>query len=191
MSFETHCCPTDIKVGDHLWWARWERQAQHSRPCPVCYGKREVTLILGNGDTVTTPCDYCGKGFEGPRGVVKEYGPLAAAEPVTISSVTATETADGTEYEYRARSSECSSWVPVAADLFRTEAEALVRAEEKAEAERVRMEQSTAYLKHEAHKSISWHVGYHLREAKRHRREAEYHENMAKLCKAKAEDGEE
>jgi len=178
-----------LKVGDRLWWARWERHSQQPEPCPVCYGKLEVTVILGNGDTVTTPCDFCGKGYDGPKGYVNEYGPLATAELVTISSVTATETEAGTDYEYRVRISDNSWYMPEAEDLFATEAEALTRAEEKAEAERARLEKSSEYLKHKAHKSFSWHAGYHLREAKHNRRQAEYHERMAVLCKAKS--GEE
>ena len=58
------------KVGDCLWWAVVEKHAQVEIPCPVCYGKRKVNLILGNGDVVALPCTYCSPGYESPRGTV-------------------------------------------------------------------------------------------------------------------------
>jgi len=61
-----------FKIGDVVYFAS-AGQRQVDIPCPVCFGKREVTLILGNGDSVELPCDYCGKGYDGPRGYVLEY----------------------------------------------------------------------------------------------------------------------
>ncbi len=44
------------------------------------------------------------------------------------------------------------------------------------------------YLKKEAKKSFAWNAGYHLREAKNHRKQAEYHDTKAIFCKAKGKE---
>jgi len=59
-------------VGDKVWHAAF-KSIQVEKPCIVCYGEKQVTVILGNGDRVVTPCDYCGKGFDGATGVMRVY----------------------------------------------------------------------------------------------------------------------
>jgi len=36
-----------FKIGDKVWVARYSENTAISVPCPVCYGKLKVTLILG------------------------------------------------------------------------------------------------------------------------------------------------
>jgi len=181
-----------FKVGDRPWWAIYERLTNVEIPCPVCYGTLEVTLVLGNGDEVRLPCDYCGKGYNGPKGYVHEYQAVAKAERVTIGRVTVTETASGQEREYRVAKNveDGSCWMPAPEDLFETEAEANARATEKAEADRLEHETCAEYIKKKTHNSFSWNAGYHMREAKRHRHDIEYHERMAVICKARGKGGE-
>ncbi len=45
-----------FKVGDTVWVAKC-RYEPVQKLCPTCFGKKEVTLILGNGDSVILPCN--------------------------------------------------------------------------------------------------------------------------------------
>jgi hypothetical protein len=176
---------TDYKVGDRPWYARFARYDNVRVPCPVCYGKREVRLILGNDDEVTLPCDYCGKGYNAPTGRVEEYQWTAEAQQVTITTVDITETPFGVDRRYHWYD---GYWAD-AEDLFDTEDEANARAQEKAEAARLEEETRAEYIKKDVKKTFGWNAGYHLREAKKHREQIAYHERKAVLCKARAKDG--
>ena len=171
-----------FKIGDTVYVARYGRESV-TLPCPICFGKLKVELILGNGDSVVLPCDYCGKGHFGiPQGVVTEYEFVAKAERVIISGIESEQTT--TETKTRYRHSGC--YIIDQKDVFTTNAEALVAA--GAEKEKTEQEERTRieYLKNNVKKTFAWNAGYHMREAKRNRDEAEAHEQKAVLCKDRA-----
>ena len=167
-------------VGDRVWWAHCGTQEVREL-CPVCFGKLEVTLTLGDGSVLTLPCDYCGKGFEGPKGYVKSWTYRAEAENVEITAVLVNETQEGEHREYR---HGCYCLSPD--DIFATKEEALAPAAFKAKEHNHDGDTQAEYIKANAKKSFSWNAGYHLREAKRNREQAEYHERKAVLCKERA-----
>ncbi len=165
------------KVGDSAWWAH-NGTKEVTHPCPVCYGKLSVTVILGNDESVVTPCDYCGKGYGGPTGVCKEWEWVAGACLVTISAIETNDSHEGKEVRYRTYNHSMID----ASDLFDTKEEAEARCEvrrqEHAEDERKRRE----VLKEYSTKSFSWHVGYHRREVKNHERSLEWHKSRVIAC---------
>ena len=167
-----------FKIGDRVWLACYST-TDVRETCPICFGRREVTLILGNGDECRLPCDYCGKGYGGPRGYVVERRAAPHAMEYEIDSVTTTASAVG-------YGSGCTTLR--GDDLFATEDEALARAAEIAAEEQRRSEGRNDFCKAESRKSFAWNAGYHTREAKRCREQAERHERMAKLCKAAAKE---
>jgi hypothetical protein len=172
---------TKYKVGDGVWVA----QSGHRdvrEVCPVCYGKLEVLLILGNGDKVTLPCDYCGKGYSSPTGYVTEYGYFTSAVFMTIDAVEVTATANGEEVLYHS-----DFYLLYPANVFDTKAEALTKGEELAAELAEQQRTRTEHIKADVKKSFTWNAGYHLREAKRKEAEAARHRERAKLCKAKAD----
>jgi uncharacterized Zn-finger protein len=167
-------------VGDKVWLARCEHEEKEVL-CPVCFGKYKVTVILGNGDHVEVDCDFCGKGFSGPRGVVTDYHYRSNPELVTITAVTRRQSEKGEEVEYH---SGCR-FLEVA-NLFDTKEEADKRSEElRAEYEESFMRRLEAN-KADNHRGYTWAVGYHMREARRHREDAERHEQRARVCKERA-----
>jgi hypothetical protein len=135
-------------------------------------------VILGNGQAVETPCDYCNKGYDAPRGVVEEYE-LSALPP---------EARIVTGFEVRADEVRIylGCYVPKQDDCFATYDEAVAAGAAAVEKLRAHEAEQMVRSKENATKSYSWHVGYHLRNAKEHRRQAEYHEARAKACKALA-----
>lgn len=167
-------------VGDSVWFARYD-MAQVEKLCPVCFGEKNVTLVLGNGDRVSLPCDYCGKGFDDPRGYIKEYEYISKAEHAIITKIQSETDTIGEErkYYFGGRSADVS-------DLFDSEEEALVRCAEKVKQQETE-ENTRAYRVKANHlKSYAWNAGYHLWAAKDHRKRAEYHEQKAILCKERA-----
>lgn len=167
-------------VGDAVWVARYQRLPL-SKVCPVCYEKREVVLILGNGDQVTLPCKYCQSGYDPPTGRVTEYEFTTNPERVTITEVRVSQSTEGETVEYLS-----SNYILYPNVVFDTREEALAKGEELAKEQALLESTRVEYLKKDAKKSFSWNAGYHMREAKRHEKDAEYHREKAALCKARA-----
>ena len=89
-----------FNVGDIVWFAKCGNSFIH-KTCTVCYGKLEVEVILGNGDTVKIPCSFCGKGYEAPCGTVTEYEWVSAPETIQIDQVNCSIDAKGETVEYQ------------------------------------------------------------------------------------------
>jgi hypothetical protein len=173
------------KVGDSVWYAkcRWE---PIRTLCPTCFGKKKVTLILGNGDQVTLPCEGCGRGYDPPSGYVHEYDYVVEPESIVICGMNVSIDGNKEKVDYRGG----YGYVYYEDDLFLTREEALAKAQEKkAELENEQRTRSE-YIKKEKQKSFSWNANYHMREAKRMRQQAEYHDGKAILCKAKSKTDE-
>lgn len=172
-----------FNIGDTVYYAA----AGNKRidiPCPICFGKRQVTLILGNGDSVELPCQYCGNGFDTPRGYIEEYEYIAEASPFLITGISINTTESGEKREYRSGSDNC--YHNLHEDkCFATIEEALQAAISVKETMENEQKTRTEYIKKDKQKSFAWNAGYHMREAKRNRKDAEYHEEKAILCKAK------
>ncbi len=173
-------------IGDTIYYATCQNE-RVSVICPVCHGKLEVTLILGNGDSVILPCDYCGKGYNDPRGYVEEYNYVVTATPFTVTGIEIEQSQNGEKRQYRSGGEHCYH-IFEENRCFAIEKEALAAA--VFIKEQLDKDQSTRseYLKQDKRKSFSWNAGYHLRQAKDHRRQAEYHEGKAKLCKARSKE---
>lgn len=170
----------EFKIGDTAFLACCGSRSVE-KPCPICFGKRKVTVILGDETAIETPCDFCGLGNPFSRGVVTEYESTARVEPVVITSVRATESTEGRCIEYGG----LNGYVYHPEDLFSDEAAAMARAEEKQkEYQASADERSDAGQKH-CRQKLSWSVGYHRREAARNRKDAEYHEGRAVICQAR------
>ena len=169
-------------VGDKIWFAHCGHR-EVTKTCPICFGKKEVTLILGNGDTVITQCDYCGKGWEFSTGYIKEYEYVAEPEQFSITHIRSECSSEGEKHKYHSYHYHFKDDV-----IFDTREEALIKCNEivaqKEKDETTRAE----YLKKNKYKSFSWNAGYHLREAKRNREEAERHEKLAKICKERSKE---
>jgi len=176
-----------LQVGDEVWCAVHEPSRQVKLPCPVCFGKLQVTLVLGNDDEIVLPCNYCSKGYSDPVGFTVEYEDVTSAVQIRVTSVTTTQTLTGTSYEYRAyRQGWESGWTLDPENIFETEAEAVARAQQIADAYEQEQDRRRGGLKKSAHASFSWNAGYHTKRAKAAREEAERHERLATLCKARA-----
>ena len=170
-----------FNIGDSVWVAR-AGSTQVTKPCFVCHTKKEVTLILGNGDEVGLPCDYCARGYERPSGYIQEYEYVAEPERHTISRIETRQEGSKTEVTYYG-----GSYVLYENIVFATREESLAKCEELAQKYEKEQSERIDRIKKNVHKSYSWNAGYHMRQVKDHKKQIEYHESMAKICKERAE----
>lgn len=176
---------SELKVGDTFWSAHYG-MSEVTKICPVCYGNKRVILILGNGDEIELPCDYCRRGYDEPTGTKTEYELTSGAEQETVDEVRVEENLKGRKVEYLT----LDHHVVREDEAYATKEEAEERCKQLM-VERMHEEMTRAeYIKENQAKSYSWNAGYHLREAKREEESAARHRMRAKLCKERTRGGE-
>lgn len=151
-----------FQLGDIVYMVQGCRSVPVEKTCPVCFGKRCVTVILGNGKLENVLCEYCGKGYEGPRGYVVDYERHSVVRQAIITGVSFTNH----KWEF-------------ALDYGRTgtgESE-LYRDAESAEAAAACA--STNRLNY-SKTNLTWRVGYYRKRIQDLEREAEYYRKL--LC---------
>jgi len=145
-------------------------------PCHICFGKMRVNLTLGNDEVVSVQCGACEKGFGGPTGVMKEYGPGTYINEVMVDSIKVTEQGQAPD-------------ITVYSDqhLFFDKATAVEFEKElKKDIEiRAKKWQEDAFLKDA--KNTTWSASYSKGEIQRHQRSIDWHrEKVAELPREKA-----
>lgn len=168
------------KVGETLWHG-YCSYITVDKPCPVCFGKKKVILILGNDAQVTLSCDMCEKGYEAPRGFISVYEYSVKPQLVTIDRISTERYENSEDSTYYS-----GSYVYYEDQLFTDKEDAEVFGlKEKERLEKEQFERLDL-LKWNAAKSFAWNAGYHMREAKKHREDAEFHEKKAVICKSRS-----
>jgi|ERR1039458_3737420 hypothetical protein len=162
-----------LALGDSKWIAKAAQHSKVSVPCPDCFGKKFLTVTLGDDSQVTIDCSTCASGFESPRGyvLIDHYEP--DAERVTIRSIELESIDNQPVYSgetfYRLLESE----------LFEHYSEALARAVIKARLLAVEAEARFQRKEKDTH-TWAWNVTYHRRSLKEAQRQLDYH--TAKLA---------
>ena len=174
---------TSAKVGDTVWVAS-VGNTERSRPCSVCNGNKAITLIFGDGSNVRVECAFCKMGYEAPSGYETYYEFVATSKPYTVSAVERVESSSGEVVKYRV-GSESSYYNFDAEDCFATSEDGAARCAELV-AEKEAEHLANFARKSKDTQSYSWNAGYHLREAKNRRTQAEYHEKKAVVMKSKS-----
>jgi len=174
-----------FNIGDYVWVAHFNPNQETHIPCTVCYGKRVVTLILGNGDQLELPCDYCGKGWDGPRGWETEYRAVIDPEQVRITSVSITVTDKGEEVQYHATPYSYRQDM-----VFATRDEALAKSEELAAIWIKDQNTRSEYIKKDTKKTFAWNAGYHMRQVRDYEKKIVHHKERAKLCEERSKKAE-
>lgn len=165
-------------IGDEVWWASFESEPGYVT-CPECGGTGQITCLLFDDTRVSVDCAGCTRGYLGPQGRLQVYARKPRAKLCTINRMEI----DAGKIEYGITDSYCVDET----DLFPSEAEALVRAEEKAanaEAE----ELARIARKEKDTRSWSWHVHYHRRSIREAERQIAYHTSKLNVAKLKAKD---
>lgn len=163
----------EYNIGEVAFWAH-AGQTHIKEDCPICFGKRVVVLILGNGEQVQTDCDYCGKGWERARGYVQErYEWNANVQPVVIQKKDVYENQE----ERKIRYSFNDGYTAEPQDLFGTREQADARVKDLIAEHEIEQARQIAHRKENNAKSYAWHVGYHQREMRKAEKDLAYHQS--------------
>jgi hypothetical protein len=169
-----------FEIGETVWIATCG-QTEVIKPCPVCFGKLKVKLILGNDEVCELPCDYCGKGnFDRPTGVEKDYEWVSKPIQDTIKSISIS----GSGIEYHASNHYCGDNELI----FKTKEEAEIKCAKLAAINAIENQKKLEFCRFNSKKSFTWNAGYHRGEAKRAARDLEYHTEKAVFMKMRAEE---
>ena len=169
----------EYKVGDKVYYARTGRK-EISRPCPVCFGKLKVIVILGNDDHVQLDCTYCSRGYEPPNG--KEFFSEHVVEVTqhTIKEVRFEESEKGRKVEYLSNHHFLEP-----ENIFDNKEDAYIRTLQLV-IDRNKADMIELARKDKVDKSYAWHAGYYLRQAKNAKEGFERYSQKAIIMKDKS-----
>lgn len=166
-----------FEIGDTVWLATCGN-TQKNIPCEVCYGKKQVKLILGNDEECILDCEYCGKGYNFPSGYTQIYEWIAEPKQVIVTGLSIDACG---QYSYN-----FSQYYAESTDVFTTKEEALVRCTELVKEHEETQQKQMEFCKFNNKKNYSWNAGYHRTEAKRAKQQVEYHTKKAVFMAAKS-----
>lgn len=144
--------------GDKVWHASFKRILKRV-VCPECFGKKYLTVILGDDSRVIIDCAGCSAGYDPPKGYVEYFEHSADVELVTICEV---RIYNSIEYGFNHQESLDFTVHRIANDknMFATKPEAEVRAQKLAE-EWNQEQLAKIHQKKNNDRSWSWHVHYY------------------------------
>lgn len=165
-----------FQIGD-VKWLPVHQPTQVTLPCPVCAGARAVTVVLGDGERVGVLCEACGKGFDGPRGIIQEWEYAPAAARFEIA---------------RVRSMHDDRWSVESTtggyadfnELVDTESEALAISTRKC-AEQFESNMRSRQRKRKDVANATWSIRYHREQIADLQRQIRWHESRLPKTEAK------
>lgn len=155
-------------IGDKVWHATCKTTLTKVT-CPECFGKRYLTVILGDDSKVTIDCAGCASGYDPPKGYVTHYEHGADVSLVTIGRVEINP--DHVEYGFN-RVGGCMN-IAKDTELFSTKEEAEIRAKQLSE-EWDKDQLTKIHQKEKHDHTWSWHVHYHRKQIKDAEKTIEY-----------------
>lgn len=165
----------EYNIGDKVWWATCET-SQITIPCPVCFGKKVVVLILGNEEKVQTECEYCRNGLSDSRGYTEEWQRISGVKLIELTGKEVAENTSGRTVEYRYQ----NYCLKKGESIFDTEDEAKNRVVEMIKEYEDSEVSRNAHKKRSSQSHTSWSVGYHRGRLKNAEREVVYHSSKVK-----------
>lgn len=174
------------KLGDKVWYAG-SGTVKKSFPCPECFGKCHLIVILGDDSRVPIPCQSCNFRDESnwssydayPHGYVNYYEFEARARLVEITRVEITD--EKVEYGF----DSCYSMDEDMA--FDSEEDAVKKATELS-IHHTEEEKSKVYRKEKHNRTWAWNLHYHRDCIKRAERDLAYHTAKATWAKSQVKD---
>lgn len=169
-------------IGESVWRVSLSPKEKR-RECPECAGKKEVTLVLGNGDFVAMPCETCKPAWESPRGYIIDKD-WSAHTPLPFVCRSFRVDQDGTvRYSESEPGAGCYSIVD-ANDLFRDYDECAAKCAELAAEAKTRLdEQNTnSIARHRKNMLVSY--AFWKRKIRELERELELARARFSACKA-------
>lgn len=158
------------KIGDAVYYVESSCNYKKSIPCQMCFGKRKVTIIKGDGTSIESECGACERGIERATGYMTVWEPEALVKSGVISGIS---TKDGLKYEVgygNFRESELY--------LFEAEAEEVRLLKLEEEKERAALWFQNNFI--QCTKKQIWSASYHAKRIESAERDISWHK--ARLC---------
>jgi len=141
----------DIRnIGDKVWVAS-RKSTQESIECPECFGKKYLTVILGDDSKVTIDCAGCSVGYDPSKGYILYH---KLVHDVFFVAIVRVEITPGRVKYY------FDDYIAGDDIVFDTKEEARVKAKLLAE-EWNKAELEKVHRKEKNNRTWSWHVHYY------------------------------
>ena len=163
-----------FSIGETFWQAR-HTPYQETVPCPICSGRKTVTVLIGDDEAVRVACDACGLGYEGPQGTITEWSWTPGAVPFVISGIAVLR---GEEWTVRASDERCEEFLA----LYRTEAEALAESLKRCD-ENTANNMRRRYHWKKGLSKAAWTVRYHQGQIRDLERQLAWHRSRISVSR--------
>ena len=166
-----------FNIGDEVFYVTSACHYGKSVPCEMCFGKRKVTVILGNDERVESQCGHCQHGVDAPSGFSRTWEPEASIKFGTIKGIS--DSSEGWRYSI-------GYDIVSASELFATREEAVPLMEKQLaeQKERRKVWERDNFIT--ATEKQIWSTGYHRRQIADHKQRMAWHE--MRLCMIKEKD---
>ena len=161
------------QIGEKVWWVESYTNFGKSILCPMCFGKRFVTIILGDGSKTEIICGMCSHGLEIATGQAKTWEPAAFIRSGVITGIS---TREGAKYEVGHTSvfqHEC----------FDSEEAAIPMQDSKLKEVQDLAEKYYKDNFIQCKKTQIWSAGYHREQVKYHERQIDWHLSRLNMIK--------
>lgn len=179
---------TKFKIGESVYLATFGMKNNRVQ-CPDCFGKKFLTIIMGDDSQVQIECGGCSAGYEPPRGTVVNYEHLPKVElcdvvGIEISSAICeykisrcSESDKGEIFFHTGHVKEN--------EIFSTKEEAQAKADQMAKEFAIEEERRLKCVKQNAKRTWSWNVCYHRGIIRRAEKDIAYHSQKLAYAKPK------
>ncbi|MDO8610987.1 MAG: hypothetical protein Q7R95_10690 [bacterium] len=168
-------------VGDKVFFANYSWKEQILL-CPACYGKKQLKVILGNGEEVIVPCNGCEEQCV-PTGHIKESEWTPDVKEIIICRISAKESLENGKEIESYYFNENYYVDPKDNKIFDTKQEAEERVKELIDDHELEKKHSIKRKKENGTKTYGWHIRYHSVKIKELKRDLEYHKKKLIICK--------
>jgi len=177
---------TPFAIGDTVFMGRYDRVETHI-PCPDCFGKKTLTVILGDDSQVVIRCAGCkGSICDEPVGIVKQYEFQSTASQHVVTGIDI-DAKGVREYRLDEPSDKPSCYSYRTArpnEIFATKAEAIAFADMR-RLDHEADENKRLLGKTNSHRDWAWHVRYHRECARKAEKDLAYHTKMVSISTEK------
>jgi hypothetical protein len=151
--------------------------------CPHCFGKKCLTVILGDGSKVTIDCECCREQYE-PKGTISIYKWQSSVEQITIDGIETQQVGNKLKTTYRSGTSCCYRSYKDD-EVFATAEEAQALADIKTAEHEVDEQDQIENKKKWAHRSWASHVSYYRMSLKHAEEEVERCKKLLSVAESK------
>ena len=170
--------PIPFAVGEEVWWVG-SGYRKETVICPECCGTKAITMILGNGETVSLDCAMCGPGYNRPTGTIDRTDYRHVPQRIAPTTVRV----DGEEITYHTPAPGGGYYVMYIHDMFTDEQECQVRCDELNQKKAMEEERRIISTRNSKRKDMAFSVTYWRGQVKR--LEDELHQAKARLSVSK------